>query len=110
MKNLEVKIYNSIIKIDLVLIVLLLLISGLYIFWTWNHELADLLQEYFKKYKAPYPYFLISVFGELLPEEHAQILGEVRLISRTAYNKTHDLTTAFFSEIAKPTSPPKFAT
>ena len=73
-----------------------------------NKELAELVNEYFRLYKEPYPYFMITVFAGVLEKEESDkakeaidIMAKLRYIGRDSYNKTHELSNPLFEEIAK---------
>jgi phosphoenolpyruvate synthase/pyruvate phosphate dikinase len=68
-----------------------------------NFELKELANNYFRLYKAPYPYFNITVFSDELESNREVInnMAELRLIGRTNFNKTHELIEPLFQEIGK---------
>jgi len=72
-----------------------------------NKQLLDLINEYFKLYKEPYPYFLITAEARIFEEENTNLAEEaintmarLRLYGRSSFNKTHDLIYPLFEEIA----------
>ena len=73
-----------------------------------NKELLGLIETYFKLYKKPYPYFMITVEARALEkkkdknvQEAVNLMAKLRLYGRTSFNKTHELALPLFEEIAK---------
>lgn len=73
-----------------------------------NQELADLIKEYFRLYKEPYPYFMITVFAGALEREQSEhakgaieTMMKLRYIGRDSFNKAHELSHPLFVEIGK---------
>lgn len=68
-----------------------------------NEEIKELMEQYFKFYKKPYPYFNITIFTDELEEkkETIDIMADLRFLGRTSFNKTHELIESFFEEIGK---------
>ena len=72
-----------------------------------NNALLQLIKEYFELYKEPYPYFLITVEARPIEkiktkeaEDMTYIMGKLRLLGRSSFNKTHKLIAPLFDEIA----------
>ncbi|TKJ17057.1 hypothetical protein CEE44_00795 [Candidatus Woesearchaeota archaeon B3_Woes] len=73
-----------------------------------NKELLRLIETYFRLYKKPYPYFMITVEARALEKnkeknvkEAVNLMAKLRLYGRTSFNKTHELALPLFEEIAK---------
>jgi len=70
-----------------------------------NEKLAELAEEYFSLYKAPYPYFNLTIFTDELEKsgdkEIINLMAAWRLFARTTFNKTHELIEPLFKEIGK---------
>lgn len=67
-----------------------------------NDYLAKLTKDYFRLYKEPYPYFLLSPEGNIFQnKEITRMLGKIRLFAREHWNKTHKLIEPLYQEIAK---------
>ncbi|MBI2548314.1 hypothetical protein HYW21_03105 [Candidatus Woesearchaeota archaeon] len=68
-----------------------------------NRELKELLEGYFRRYKAPYPYFNITIFTDGLEEKKKTIdrMADLRFLGRSSFNKTHELIEPVFEEIGK---------
>jgi phosphoenolpyruvate synthase/pyruvate phosphate dikinase len=72
-----------------------------------NNHLLELIKEYFRLYKKPYPYFMITVEARILEkektktaEESINLMAKLRLYGRASFNKTHELVYPLFKEIA----------
>lgn len=68
-----------------------------------NNEIKELIEEYFRLYKEPYPYFNITIFTDELEEkkETIDVMADLRLLGRSSFNKTHELIEPVFEEIGK---------
>lgn len=68
-----------------------------------NKEIKELMEQYFRLYKEPYPYFNITIFTDELEEkkEIIDIMADLRLLGRSSFNKTHELIEPVFEEIGK---------
>lgn len=73
-----------------------------------NLLLKELFRTYCVLYKAPYPYFNITVFMDDLidKKEIPEIMAEWRLFARDHFNKTHSLAECLFKAIEENTSIP----
>ena len=67
----------------------------------------DLIKEYFRLYKQPYPIFLLTPEVDILEENDTEEskyiidkLAKIRLIARDSWNKTHKLINPLFEEIS----------
>lgn len=66
-----------------------------------NKQIKELIAEYFRLYKEPYPYFNLSVFiDEQHNKEIIELMSELRLFVRTNYNQVHKLIEPLFIEIS----------
>ncbi len=70
-------------------------------------QILELIKEYFRLYKEPYPYFLLTVDAELFEKQNTEEakaivekLGRLRLYGRSSFNKTHELAVPLFEEVA----------
>lgn len=68
-----------------------------------NRTVKKLIEEYFRLYKEPYPYFNTTMFPEELEanQEVIRLMADLRMIGRTSFNKTHKLTEPLFKEIGR---------
>lgn len=71
-----------------------------------GQALAALVKEYFILYREPYPYFMATVFVDVLEEEDVarevvDIMAKLRYIGRDSFNKAHKLSHPLFLEIGK---------
>ena len=72
-----------------------------------KHELLELIREYFRLYKAPYPYFLITAEARILEKQKTPLaektinqMAKLRLYGRASFNKTHEEAYPLFKTIA----------
>ena len=65
-------------------------------------EMKESIEKYFTLYKQPYPYFNLTVFSEELEKDPKtiQLMAELRLFTRTSFNKVHELIDPLFNEAA----------
>lgn len=77
-----------------------------------NSQIAEILKEYFRLYKEPYPYFMITVYGGIFEREAekkdseeakeiTEIMIKLRYFGRENWNKAHELTRRLFAETAR---------
>ncbi len=73
-----------------------------------NAQLFELMKEYFRLYKEPYPYFMLTVEARVLENENSEIgkeaintMAKLRFYGRSSYNKIHEIGYPLFEEIAK---------
>jgi len=73
-----------------------------------NASLAVLLEEYFRLYREPYPYFLITIFSDAFEKENTpqtkkviDIMTKLRWVGRDSFNKAHELSAELFDEVGK---------
>ena len=69
-----------------------------------KEELLEAIKEYFRLYKMPYPYFLITVAPDAFEKEKntgaINTMAKLRFEGRASYNKTHEIVLPLFKEIA----------
>lgn len=68
-----------------------------------NDKIKELMEQYFRLYKEPYPYFNITIFTDELEDkkETIDLMADLRLLGRSSFNKTHELIEPVFLEIGK---------
>jgi len=65
--------------------------------------IIETIKEYFRLYKMPYPYFLITIASHAFEsnKEAINIMAKLRLEGRASFNKTHEIVLPLFEEIAE---------
>ena len=61
------------------------------------------MEEYFRLYKTPYPYFNITIFTDELKgeKETISLMADLRFLGRSSFNKAHELIAPLFGEVGK---------